>query len=73
MSIIDVLKELAEAIAGAFVEVAQALGGIFFTATTENTAGFTVTPLGYVALIGLVMGIVVLVFNWVTRLVKAKR
>ena len=73
MSIIEALEELAEAIATAFVNVAVKLGEIFFTPTTENLAGFVVTPLGYIALIGLVMGLVVLVFNWITRLVKSRR
>ena len=73
MSIADVLAELGQAIAEMFVAVAKSLGGIFFDYSATNTAGFTVTPLGYVALLSLTLGIIYFVFRWVTSLVKSKR
>jgi hypothetical protein len=51
---------------------------VFFVTFTSvgqllNTEGVVnVTPLGYLALIGLVVGICYKLFNWVTRLIKAR-
>lgn len=73
MSIIDALKELAEGIGSVLVECAKQIGAIFFEPSTLNATGFVLTPIGYIALIGLVMGLVTMVFNWVTRIVKGRK
>ena len=71
MGIASVLTSLGEALAGVFVSVANTLSGIFFTITEAGAVN--VTPLGYLALIGLVLGIVYFIFNWVTKLIKGKK
>lgn len=69
MSIVEVLTQLGEGIAGLFVEIANTLATIFFTI---SETGFEMTPLGYIALIGLVLTIVWRLFNYVKSLVRGR-
>lgn len=69
MSIVEVLTQLGEGIAGLFVEIASTLATIFFTV---NETGFNMTPLGYIALIGLVLTIVWRLFNYIRSLVRGR-
>lgn len=67
--IVQVLSQLGEGIATMFVNVLQVLATVFFTI---SETGFDVTPLGYLALIGLVIGIVWRLFTWVRGLVRGR-
>lgn len=68
MGIVEVLSDLGAGIAGMFVEILQTLATIFFT--ISEAGAFTMTPLGYIALIGLVLAIVYRLFNYVRALLK---
>lgn len=69
MSIIEVLTQLGEGVASLFVQIANTLATIFFTI---GETGFQMTPLGYIALIGLVLTIVWRLFNYVKSLVRGR-
>ncbi len=69
MTLTAVFTDLGGGIAGLFVSIVNSLATIFFT-VSEGVVN--VTPLGYLALIGLVVGICYKLFNWVTRLIKAR-
>lgn len=69
MGIVEVLTELAEGIGGLFVKIFSQLSAVFFTITET---GFTLTPLGYIALIGLVLSIVYRLFNFVRGLIRIR-
>lgn len=69
MSIIEVLTQLGEGVASLFVQIANTLATIFFTI---GEGGFQMTPLGYIALIGLVLTIVWRLFNYVKSLVRGR-
>lgn len=69
MTITQVLTDLGGGIAGLFVNILQTLSTIFFT-ISEGVVNMT--PLGYLALIGLVVGIVYKLFNWVVKLIRAR-
>lgn len=69
MGLVNVLSDLGTGIATMFTSVLQVLSQIFFT--IDATSGdITVTPLGYLALIGLVIGIVYRLFTWVRGLIS---
>jgi hypothetical protein len=70
MTFTQVLTDLGGGIAGLFVSILQTLATIFFT--ISETGVVSMTPLGYLALIGLVIGIVYKLFNWVVRLIKGR-
>jgi hypothetical protein len=70
MTFTQVLTDLGGGIAGLFVSILQTLATIFFT--ISETGVVNMTPLGYLALIGLVIGIVYKLFNWVVRLIKGR-
>lgn len=67
MGIVEVLTSLGQGIATMFVEVLQVLATVFFTI---SETGFEMTPLGYLALIGLVLAIVWRLFSWVRGLIR---
>jgi hypothetical protein len=69
MTITAVLTDLGGGIAGLFVNILQTLSTIFFTI---SEGAVNMTPLGYLALIGLVVGIVYKLFNWVVKLIRAR-
>lgn len=74
MGIVAALTELASGIASVFVSVLTALSEVFIT-SVEGTGGavaLALTPIGYVALIGLVITIIYFLFNWLTRLFKQR-
>ena len=70
MTFTAVLSDIGGGIAGLFVSILQTLATIFFTISEAGVV--TMTPLGYLALIGLVIGVVYKLFNWVVRLVKGR-
>lgn len=70
MSLLNVLTELGEGISSLFVSIAQKIVTIFFS-VTEGGA-LQVTPIGYIALIGLVLSVVYFVFRWVASLVRGR-
>lgn len=69
MSIVEVLTQLGQGVASLFVEIANTLATVFFKV---GEAGFEMTPLGYIALIGLVLTIVWRLFNYVKSLVRGR-
>lgn len=70
MGIVDALTNLGTGIARLFTSVLQELATIFFT--VSESGAITMTPLGYLALIGLVIGIVYFLFRWVAGLIKGR-
>lgn len=69
MGLVNVLSNLGTGIATMFTSVLQVLSQIFFT--IDATSGdIAVTPLGYLSLIGLVIGIVYRLFTWVRGLIS---
>lgn len=74
MTLVQAMTEIATAVSSTFVAIAQSLSGIFFT-STQTTAGeivSNITPLGYLALISLVTGFVLLVFNKIFGLFRGR-
>lgn len=69
MGIVEVLTSLGQGIATMFVEILQVLATVFFKI---SETGFEMTPLGYLALIGLVLAIVWRLFSWVRTLVRGR-
>lgn len=69
MGIVEVLTSLGQGIATMFVEILQVLATVFFKV---SETGFEMTPLGYLALIGLVLAIVWRLFSWVRSLVRGR-
>lgn len=70
MGIVEVLTELGEGLASMFVTVLQTLAQIFFT--VGEAGAITITPLGYIALISLVVTIVWRLFNFVRGLITSR-
>lgn len=70
MGIVEVLTELGEGLASMFVTVLQTLAQIFFVVGEGGT--ITITPLGYIALISLVVTIVWRLFNFVRGLITSR-
>lgn len=76
MNLGQVLTELATGVSNMFVSIFEAIAGIFveLVPATESAAAYiSVTPIGWLALIGLVIGIVTLILNKVTNLFKGKK
>lgn len=71
MSITNTLTELGGAIADMFVSILNKLAAIFFT--VGDAGAVTITAVGYIALISLVLTIVYFLFRWITSLVKGRR
>lgn len=69
MGIVEVLTDLGGGIASMFVEVFNTIATIFFAVTDT---GVEVTPLGYIALIGLALGVVWGAFRLVKSLIARK-
>lgn len=69
MGIVDVLTSLGSGVAEMFVSVLETLSTVFFT-VGDN--GITITALGYIALIGLVLSIVWKLFNFVKGLISRR-
>lgn len=73
MGLSEILSDLGAGIAGLFVEMANTLAQIFFTINTaEGVTTFTITPLGYIALIGLVLSIAYFMFRWISSLFRQR-
>lgn len=70
MSIVQTLTELGEGISSMFVSVLNQLATVFFT--VGESGAITITALGYIALIGLVVGIVWRLFTFVRGLIRAR-
>lgn len=71
MTITAILGDLGTAIAGMFTNIVTELAKIFFT--VGEAGAITITGIGYLALISLVLGIVYFLFRWVSGLIKARR
>lgn len=71
MAIADVLTSLGEGIAKMMASVLNTLSTVFFT--VGEGGAITITAVGYIALISLVLGIVYFLFRWITSLVKGRR
>lgn len=71
MGIVQVLTELGGGLASMFVTVLETLSTIFFT--IGEGGAITITSLGYIALISLVVTIVWRLFNFVRGLITARR
>lgn len=69
MGIVEVLTDLGGGLASMFVQVFNTVATIFFT--VEET-GVEVTPLGYIALIGLALSIVWGAFRLVKSLIARR-
>lgn len=70
MGIVEVLTQLGEGLAQMFVSVLNTLATVFFT--ISETGAITITALGYIALIGLVVTIVWRLFNFVRGLITSR-
>lgn len=70
MGIAEVLMDLGEGIGALFVSVLNKLATIFFT--IGEGGAFSMTPLGYLALIGLVLTIVYRLFNYVRSIIRGR-
>lgn len=70
MGIVETLTELGSGISSMFVSVLNQLATVFFT--VGESGSITITSLGYIALIGLVIGIVWRLFNFVRSLIRAR-
>lgn len=70
MNIVNVLSELGTGIAKMFVDALNELTKIFFI--TGEGGAIVLQPLAYIALIGLVIGIVWKLFNFVKNLIKSR-
>lgn len=71
MTLTNILSDLGTAVASMFTKIVGELAKIFFT-VGENGA-VSITGVGYIALISLVLGIVYFLFRWVTALIKGRR
>lgn len=71
MTLTAVLTELGGAIADLFVSIVGKMSEIFFSVGTSGA--ISVTPIGYLALISLVLTIVYFVFRWVSGLIKGRK
>jgi hypothetical protein len=70
MDIVTALTNLGTGIAKLFTSVLQELATIFFT--VSEAGAITMTPLGYLALIGLVVAIVYYLFRWISGLIRGR-
>ena len=70
MGLSNALGDLGTGIATLFTNILQVLAQIFFT--VSEAGAITITPLGYLALIGLVLGIVYFLFRWITSLIRGR-
>lgn len=71
MTLTAVLTELGGAIADLFVSIVGKMSEIFFS--VGSAGAISVTPIGYLALISLVLTIVYFVFRWVSGLIKGRK
>lgn len=70
MTITQILSDLGTAIATMFTNIVSELAKIFFT--VSEAGAVTITGIGYLALISLVLGIVYFLFRWVSGLIRGR-
>lgn len=62
------LASIATAVGQMIVSLFSSLGSVFYTAGADGTAG-ELTFLGYVLFFGVIVGLVILLINWIRGLI----